>query len=92
MPRGIPRTKTEQTRDNVVKAKEGNTAQLLMDILDKLKKRFETQLIDMIVTHPVSDLEEIQRDYKACLKISKELSAIIAEGKIAVDKLNKEEN
>lgn len=91
MPRGVPRSKTEQTRDSVVKAKEGNMAQGMMELLDEIVERLKKQLVDTIVTHPVSDLEEIQYEYKACLKIAKELSAKIAEGKIASDKLNKED-
>lgn len=90
MPRGIPRSKEEKAKENVVKAKDGHNAEILLDVLDKIKARSEQKLLGMIETHPVDDIAEIQREYQATLKIIKEVKAVIAEGKIASTKLKED--
>ena len=91
MPRGVPKNKEDKTKVNVAKANEGRAAEELLNLLETVKQDRKEKLISMIATHPISDLDDIVRDYKACERIGNELSALIAKGKIAVNKLNKED-
>lgn len=90
MPRGVPRSKSEQTKANVQKVNTANVAQSLLDLLNDVVKNLEGDLLGQIRTHPVSDLEDIQRDYRACLKITDMLRSKITDGIIAKKKLNEE--
>jgi hypothetical protein len=91
MPRGVAKTKDEQKKVNVAKAHDGQLAEKLLELLDQIKANRKDKLVAMIATHPISDLEDIVADYKACQSIADELSAMIAKGKLATNKLNKEE-
>lgn len=91
MPRGIPKNEDEKKKANIQKAKDGMAANELVEFIDKLKSRIEKDLLEKILTHPAVDIEGIQNEYKAVIKLLKELAVIVAEGKIASDKLHKED-
>ena len=91
MPRGIPRSRTEQKKENLAKVKKGGQAEELLAMLSEIKADIEKQILGQIAKQPVCDLESIQYEYKACHTIMNMLQSTVVAGKLAEDKLKKEE-
>ena len=91
MPRGVPRSREQKTKDNILKVNDGVLAEGMLKMLEEIKQSLEQDLLRRIVTQPASDLIDIQLDYKACRKIAEKLQSKINSGAIAKDQLNKEE-
>lgn len=60
-------------------------------MLSEIKADIEKQILGQIAKQPVCDLESIQYEYKACHKIMNMLHSTVVAGKLAEDKLKKEE-
>lgn len=91
MPRGIPRSRTEQKKENLAKVKRAGQAEELLAMLSEIKADIEKQILGQIAKQPVCDLESIQYEYKACHTIMDMLQSAVVAGKLAEDKLKKEE-
>ena len=91
MPRRIPRSKTEQDKANIQKVNTANAASKMLEILSEIQRDFECDLLRQVATQPASDLESIQRNYKACIQIANKLRSKINDGMIAESKLKKED-
>lgn len=91
MPRGIARSRTEQKKENLAKVKKAGQAEELLAMLSEIKADIEKQILSQIAKQPVCDLESIQYEYKACHTIMNMLHSTVVAGKLAEDKLKKEE-
>ena len=60
-------------------------------MLSEIKADIERQILGQIAKQPVCDLESIQYEYKSCHMIMDMLHSIVVSGKLAEDKLKKEE-
>lgn len=60
-------------------------------MLSEIKADIEKQILSQIAKQPVCDLESIQYEYKACHTIMNMLHSTVVAGKLAEDKLKKEE-
>lgn len=60
-------------------------------MLSEIKADIEKQILSQIAKQPACDLESIQYEYKACHTIINMLGSIVVAGKLAEDKLKKEE-
>lgn len=70
---------------------EAIAAEGMLKLLDEIIGGLEKDLLRLIKTHPASDLEDIQRNYKASNNIAEQLRSKINSGTIARSQLNKEE-
>lgn len=91
MSRGIPRSRTEQKKENLAKVKKAGQAEELLAMLSEIKADIEQQILGQIAKQPACDLESIQYEYKACHTIMNMLHSTVVAGKLAEDKLKKEE-
>lgn len=60
-------------------------------MLSEIKADIEQQILGQIAKQPACDLESIQYEYKACHTIMNMLHSTVVAGKLAEDKLKKEE-
>jgi len=60
-------------------------------MLSEIKADIERRILSQIAKQPVCDLESIQYEYKACHMIMDMLHSTVVAGKLAEDKLKKEE-
>ena len=88
MPRGIPKSKTEQ----IQQVRQAEQAQQLLSILEETMSELKEQYFKMAMSQPISDLESIRQEYLAANRIADTIRFKINKGKIAKAKLEKEEN